>query len=41
MSVKHLSQNFRPALAKSVLIAAALLVWVLPPTGAQAILGHR
>ena len=39
MSVKNLSQNFRPALAKSVLIAAALLVWVLAPTGAQAILG--
>ncbi|MBU4356503.1 MAG: peroxiredoxin family protein [Proteobacteria bacterium] len=39
MSVKNLSQNFRPAMAKSVLIAAALLVWVLAPTGAQAILG--
>jgi hypothetical protein len=39
MSVKNLSQNFRPARAKSVLIAAALLVWVLAPTGAQAILG--
>jgi predicted transcriptional regulator len=39
MSVKNLSQNFRPALAKSVLIAAALLVWVLAPTGARAILG--
>jgi len=39
MSVKNLSQNFRPALAKSVLIASALLVWILAPTGAQAILG--
>ena len=39
MSVKHLSQNFKPARAKSVLIAAALLVWILMPTGAQAILG--
>ena len=39
MSVKNLSRNFRPAMAKSVLIAAALLVWVLAPTGAQAILG--
>ena len=39
MSVKNLSQNFRPAMAKSVLIAAALLVWILVPTGAQAILG--
>jgi len=39
MSVKNLSRNFRPTRAKSVLIAAALLVWVLAPTGAQAILG--
>ena len=39
MRVKHLSQNFKTAMAKSVLIAAALLVWVLAPTGAQAILG--
>ena len=38
MSVKNLSQNFRQAMAKSVLIAAALLVWSLVPTGAQAIL---
>ena len=27
MNVKNLSQNFRQAMAKSVLIAAALLVW--------------
>ena len=39
MSVKNLSRNFRQAMAKSVLIAAALLVWILVPTGAQAILG--
>jgi predicted transcriptional regulator len=39
MSVKNISQNFRQAMAKSVLIAAALLVWSLVPTGAQAILG--
>lgn len=39
MRVKYLSQNFKPAMSKSVLIAAALLVWVLAPTGAQAILG--
>lgn len=39
MSGKHRSQNFRQAMAKSVLIAAALLVWILLPTGAQAILG--
>ena len=39
MSAKHLSQNFKPAMAKSVLIAAALLVCSLAPTGAQAILG--
>ena len=38
MDVKNLSQNFRPARAKSVLIAAALLVCSLVPTGAQAIL---
>ncbi len=38
MSVKNLSQNFRQARAKSVLIAAALLVCILVPTGAQAIL---
>jgi hypothetical protein len=38
MDVKSLSQNVRPARAKSVLIAAALLVWILAPTGAQAIL---
>jgi len=39
MSVKNQSRNFRQVLAKSVLSAAALLVWVLAPTGAQAILG--
>jgi len=39
MRVKNLSRNFRQAMAKSVLIAAALLVLVLAPTGAQAILG--
>ena len=39
MNVKNLSQNFKQAMAKSVLIAAALLVWSLVPTGAQAILG--
>ena len=39
MDVKNLSQNFRPARAKSVLIAVALLVCSLVPTGAQAILG--
>ena len=39
MNVKNLSQNFKPAMAKSVLVAAALLVWILLPTGAQAILG--
>jgi len=38
MRVKNLSRNFKPAMAKSVLVAAALLVWVLAPTGAQAIL---
>jgi len=39
MSGKNLSQNFKQAMAKSVLIATALLVWILVPTGAQAILG--
>ena len=39
MNPKNLSQNFKPAMAKSVLIAAALLVLILAPTGAQAILG--
>ena len=39
MRGKNLSPNFRQARAKSVLIAAALLVWILAPTGAQAILG--
>ena len=39
MNVKNLSQNFKQGMAKSVLIAAALLVWSLVPTGAQAILG--
>ena len=39
MGGKHRSQNFRQAMAKSVLIATALLVWILAPTGAQAILG--
>jgi predicted transcriptional regulator len=39
MNIKNLSQNFKPAMAKSVLIATALLVWILAPTGAQAILG--
>jgi cytochrome oxidase Cu insertion factor (SCO1/SenC/PrrC family) len=39
MNTKNLSQNFKPAMAKSVLIAAALLVLSLVPTGAQAILG--
>jgi predicted transcriptional regulator len=38
MSVKNLSQTFKQVMAKSVLIAAALLVWILVPTGAQAIL---
>jgi len=38
MSVKNLSQNFKQPMAKSVLIAATLLVWSLLPTGAQAIL---
>ena len=39
MNVKNLSQNFKQAMAKSVLIAAVLLVSSLAPTGAQAILG--
>ncbi len=39
MKATNLSQNFKRAMAKSVLIAAALLVWSLAPTGAQAILG--
>lgn len=39
MNAKNLSQNFKQAMAKSVLVAAALLVWSLAPTGAQAILG--
>jgi len=39
MNAKNLSQNFKQAMAKSVLIAAALLVWSLVPTVAQAILG--
>ena len=39
MHAKNLSQNFRPAMVKSVLIAAALLMCSLLPTGAQAILG--
>ena len=38
MNARNLSQNFRQAMAKSVLIAATLLVWILAPTGAQAIL---
>jgi predicted transcriptional regulator len=39
MRGNNLSHNFRQAMAKSVLIASALLVWILAPTGAQAILG--
>ncbi len=39
MNAKNLSQNFKPAMVKSILIAAVLLVWSLMPTGAQAILG--
>jgi len=39
MNAKNLSQNFKQAMAKSVLSAAVLLVWILAPTGAQAILG--
>ena len=38
MNAKNRSQNFKQAMAKSVVIAAALLVWILVPTGAQAIL---
>jgi predicted transcriptional regulator len=38
MSGKNLSRNFRQNMAKSVLSAAALLVLILAPTGAQAIL---
>ena len=37
MRVKNLSRNFRQAMAKSVLVATAL-VGILAPTGAQAIL---
>jgi hypothetical protein len=39
MNAKHLSQNFKQGMVKSVLIAAVLLVWSLVPTGAWAILG--
>ena len=39
MNAKHLSQNFEQGMAKSVLIAAVLLVWSLVPSGAWAILG--
>jgi hypothetical protein len=39
INAKSLSQNFKQGMAKSSLIAAALLVCVLAPTGAQAILG--
>ena len=39
MNAKNLSQNLKQAMAKSGLIAAALLVWSLVPTAAQAILG--
>jgi hypothetical protein len=39
MNAKNLSRNFKQAMAKSGLIAAALLVWILMPTAAQAILG--
>jgi alkyl hydroperoxide reductase subunit AhpC len=39
MNAKNLSQNFKQSMAKSVLSAAALLVLILLPTGAQAILG--
>ena len=38
MNARNLSQHFRQAMAKSVLIAATLLVCSLVPTGAQAIL---
>jgi hypothetical protein len=39
MNAKHLAQNFKQGMAKSVLIAAVLLVWSLVPTVAWAILG--
>ena len=39
MNAENLSQNFKQAMAKSGLIAAALLVLSLAPTAAQAILG--
>lgn len=39
MNAKNLPQDSNQTMAKSVLIAAALLVWSLAPTGAQAILG--
>jgi alkyl hydroperoxide reductase subunit AhpC len=39
MNAKNLSRNFKQAMAKSALIAAALLVLSLAPTAAQAILG--
>jgi alkyl hydroperoxide reductase subunit AhpC len=39
MNAKHLSQNVKRNIAKSVLSVAVLLVWSLMPTGAQAILG--
>ena len=39
MNAKNLSQDSKQAMPKSVLIAAALLVWSLVPTEAQAILG--
>jgi predicted transcriptional regulator len=39
MNAKNLSQNFKQARAKSVLMATVFLVWSLVPTGAQAILG--
>ncbi len=39
MNAENLSQNFKQAMAKSALIAAALLVLSLAPTAAQAILG--
>ncbi len=39
MNAENLSQNFKQAMAKSALIASALLVLSLAPTAAQAILG--
>jgi peroxiredoxin len=39
MNARNLSQNLKQDSAKFVLIATALLVWILMPTGAQAILG--